>query len=36
MIATIDFGTGKEEWGAEKGKRYNRLHIKAIVERRNC
>lgn len=35
-VCTWDIGTGKEEWGAEKGKEYNRIHIKAIVERRNC
>lgn len=35
-VCTWDIGTGKEEWGAETGQQYNRLHIKAIVERRNC
>ena len=35
-VCTWDIGTGKEEWGAEKGKEYNRIHIIAITERRNC
>lgn len=35
-VCTWDIGTGKEEWGAEKGKEYNRIHIKAITERKNC
>lgn len=35
-VCTWDIGTGKEEWGAEKGKEYHRLHIKEITERRNC
>lgn len=35
-VCTWDIGTGKEEWGAEKGKEYNRIHIQTIIERRNC
>ncbi len=29
-VCTIDTGTGKEEWGAEPGKEYYRLHIRDI------
>lgn len=29
-ICTIDKGTGREEWGAEPGKEYYRLHIKEV------
>lgn len=27
---TIDTGLGREEWGAERGKKYYRLHIKEV------
>lgn len=29
---TIDTGTGKEEWGAEQGKEYYRLHIHGVKQ----
>lgn len=29
-ICTIDTGTGREDWGAEPGKEYYRLHIKEV------
>lgn len=29
-LCTLTVGTGKEEWGAEPGKNYYRLHIKEI------
>ena len=29
-VCTIDTGPGKEEWGAEPGKDYYRLHIKEV------
>ncbi|MCD7826325.1 MAG: ASCH domain-containing protein [Clostridiaceae bacterium] len=32
-LCALRKGTGKEEWGAEKGKEYYILEIKKIVER---
>lgn len=29
-ICTIDMGIGREDWGAEPGKEYYRLHIKKV------
>lgn len=29
-VCTVDIGEGREEWGAEPGKVYYRLHIKRI------
>lgn len=31
-VCTLDIGTGKEEWGAEQGKEYYRLHIKEVIQ----
>lgn len=30
-VCTIDTGPGREEWGAEPGKEYYRLHIEEII-----
>lgn len=35
-VPTVDVKAGKEEWGAEPGKKYYTLHIHEIRERSGC
>lgn len=34
-VCTLDMGEGREEWGAEPGQTYYRLHVKRILDANN-